>query len=449
MSEILVAIRTHIWNSDVQELAYKLYLQSINLDFVILFDETHNIADTKPFEKVSHTADMTSIKLPHWPENVNNLHYNGDYVIYKLRQEKPNYKFYFILENDAVININIEKIFKNAIQNKIDFIGHIDQIDDPIVRPFFENVLYFYPHYARVFFPFVALSSKLIDALYEERLKLKEQGNEKWIYCEAFVGSFIISHPKYHYLKLDEIADLTWFEWRNHKHIKDQRIYETPKIVHPVTSINFVRKNLMQNDIETLFSSNSTLFSGLQFEKAEEFLPILEHEIKKKKDPELLIKFWNYALEQRWISTLPAVNIAFAKPVTQSSICTFSLMQNLEQDASTVVNGIIDANTWCHTDFEENPWIMIDLLNFYEIRSILVYVRPDSFHRFRDFRIDLSIDKENWNTLYRKVNGDLPDSANLKPIIITAVRGQKAKFVKIIQENTDFLHLCQVEIYSY
>ena len=124
-------------------------------------------------------------------------------------------------------------------------------------------------------------------------------------------------------------------------------------------------------------------------------------------------------------------------------------MQNLEQDASTVVNGIIDANTWCHTDFEENPWIMIDLLNFYEIRSILVYVRPDSFHRFRDFRIDLSIDKENWNTLYRKVNGDLPDSANLKPIIITAVRGQKAKFVKIIQENTDFLHLCQVEIYSY
>ena len=450
-SDVLIAIRTHFWADEVRRLTHKLYSETIGFDFVVLVDETRGSIDVSPFEKVSHTADLSDMNLPHWPSTSLNLHYNGDYALYALRKKKPGYKMYFMLESDAVTNIDLRSLLNHCLNEDIALLAKVDQIDDPVVAECFTSIRRWFPHYARVFFPLIGASAYLIDRLYESRLIIKaEEGAEAdWPYCEAYVGAFLVSNPEFKYLNIDDIADTRDFTWLNHKHVDDPRVYKKNTIVHPVTGTNFIEKNLMANDVVSIFDYKSTLYSGIKFENPIQFMPVLEKRIKDHKNADLLIRFWNFALAEGWVKVPPAINVAFAKPAIQSSCHAASRFQDVRQDASLLVDGIIEPHSRSHTDFEPQPWVMIDLIYTYEVRNIIIYVRPFSFERFRDFRIETSLDDCEWTTIYRKDDGSIPDSGNMKPIVINFNRGNKARFVRITQENEGWLHLNQVEIYAY
>lgn len=316
--------------------------------------------------------------------------------------------------------------------------------------PWFNNT-------GKVFFPIVALSGNIIDELYEHRINIYNELKEKniniteniWPYCEVFVASAILSKNNCKIINLDDYYQTKGFNFMNHKYIYDKTLYEQNAIFHPVVGKEFIEKNLLVNDITTLFKKDSSLYNGINSMDPIEFISILEKYIKLKKDFNLLNYFWNFALQEGWINTPHIINYAFAKPALQSSTCSFSTYKDLEKDASLLVDGFLDHKSKSCTDFEMNPWVQVDLINLIYIKNILIYVRPENFHIFTNFKILFSKDGEVWNTVFLKNDNISLDSANMKPIVINFLKEEDTRFIKVVLLDTERLHLNQIEVYSY
>lgn len=451
---VLIAFRTHYWNDDLYYLAKKLYGESVNYDFYVVADETKNILNVGPFKKISHTSDMKHLQLPSWPKNYNNLHYNGDYVFYEIRRQKPDYDFYFLVENDAIINFDLDSLFENVFEDEIDIVAKIDEINSPLHAEFHQNVKRYFNNTGRAFFPVIGLSSNIIDGLYKKRLdiKIKDDAEENWPYCESFLASFALSEANCNILNLDDFYDTNDFTFMKHKYIYDPKVHRYMSVCHPVVGKEFMEKNLLVADVTSIFDKQSDLYTGINalFKMNNlSFLDFLEKKIKEKKSLKLLTEFWNFSFSEGWIKHLPAINYAFAKPAVQSSVGQYSSFNDPKLDASLVVDGFIVGGTKSHTSFEKNPWLLIDLEKIIEIRSVVIYVRPENFHIFNDFYISFSNDFNQWDIEYRKTDGIPFNSKDLKPIVISFQPGKFYRGVKITLDHEEALFLNQVEIYSY
>lgn len=448
--KILVALRTHFWNETAVFLARKLYGSTPSCDFIVLCDETNRTIDTVPFEKLSHTSDMSTLGLPAWPPGVNNLHFNGDYPLYVMREKYPDYDFYLMVEADAIINIDIERLLFHCCKEKIDVLGEVDEIDIHGTNLYHKSARKWFPITAKVFFPIVGLSGRFIDDLYKMRMAIINDGGspEDWPYCEVFLGSMVVC-SQVKRLQLSDFADIKKYCFMQHKYIHDVNVNKWGTICHPVTGKDFIERNLSVNDIAVVFDECSDLFTGLECLSPDFFYKKIEDRVKKKKNPELLLKFWNFSLEKGWISSLPPINYAFAMPATQSSVCFYSSSQDPAEDASLTVDGFITPYIKSHTDFEVRPWLKIDLCRDLEVRAIYIYISAEVYRRFVDFSIEFSEDKEKWQTVYLKNNGEELDCKDLKPIIVTFPKGNFTRYVKITQLNKDVMNINQVEVYGY
>ncbi|NHN86832.1 hypothetical protein GOB93_19835 [Acetobacter musti] len=447
---ILVAVRTHFWNEVSDCLSRKLYGQTPRCDFVILADETGRIIDTSPFEKISHTSDFSQQGLPHLPKDCNNLHFNGDYALYALRKSKPGYDLYCMVEADAILNIDVEALLNRCLEEKIDFVADISEINSPAHAEHHRNVKRWFKNTAKAFFPVIICSGTFIDKLYKKRISLiSEKDIERdWPYCETFTASMALSDDKTTVLNLRDICDISLFNFMNHKYVYDPTLYKKGTLCHPVTGKDFVKKNLLVNDVETIFDRTSNLYTGISCMDGDSFVNDLEIKIKEKKNHNLLLKFWNFAFSEGWTRQLPAINIAFAKPATQSSTCEYSFNPDLNTDASCVVDGFLNSPS-NHTDTETDPWWMVDLESNFSIRSVVIYVRPFLWNRFNNFTVMGSEDGNIWESLYQKDN-DLPlDCKDHKPVKLTFGKGHICRYIKIVQRGSEPLHLSQVEVYCY
>lgn len=452
--KILIAFRTHYWNDTVSSLAKKLFGSVAEADFCVVADETRTTISCAPFEKVSHTSDMAHLGLPHWPESYNNLHYNGDYVFYELRKQKPDYDFYFLIENDCTVNIDFDALFARITHEKLDVVAQIDEVNSPQHAEHHAPAKKWFSDTGRVFFPFVGLSGSLVDDLYSQRLSLKDKITEQnlWPYCELYVASLSLSNKKYNILNTKDVYDLKDFTFMGHKYYTDPKVLRKNSICHPVTGKEFVEKNLLVNDPIKVFYPHSDLFTGISTLASENdfsFFEHLKHKITEKRDPEMLSRFLDLAFDKGWTKHIPAMNKAFGKSAVQSSICPSSSFQDVVLDAQTVTDGIITEATKSHTAFEENPWLEVDLNENTEVRLLLIYVRPLIYDVFKDFRVTFFTDSGEENIVYQKSDGIVPDTANLKPLVLRFPRGLFAQRVRITLLQTEALFLNQVEVYSY
>lgn len=449
---VLVAFRTHYWDEITDALARKLYGQVAGLDFVVLADETHNTYDVGPFRKVSHTNQFSYLGLPDWTRGHDNiLHYNGDYALYALRHAEPNYDFYFLVENDAIINIDIEKILVNSARDGVDLIAMIDEVNSELHTEWHRNVKRWFNNTGRAFFPVVGVSAEMLDQLYQKRVNLMKEENAEadWPYCETYVASMVLSKPQAKIVNLSDIADLSDYTFMRHKYIEDPKVHIYGKICHPIAGNNFVIKNLIVNDVIDIFNHKSDLYTGVKSMNTELFVNILDEKMKEKKDHDIYYRFKDMCLLEGWVREISPINQAFARPATQSSVCHASRFPTCEKDAAQIVDGFLTTESKSHTDIEKNPWVQIDLVSSMEIRSILIYVRPNNFHKFNNFKIELSNDAVSWETVYIKSDDIVPDAADLKPIIVNFPKNLFGRFVKIQLIGFDCLHLNQVEVYSY
>lgn len=154
-----------------------------------------------------------------------------------------------------------------------------------------------------------------------------------------------------------------------------------------------------------------------------------------------------------WRGLKPEKNIALGCPAQQSSLSQWSI----GEDAGRAVSGrYADGSFAFHTDFEPNPWWMVDLRDVTSLDAIVIYNRTDACpERSSTLQVYASEDARNWTLLYdhagRPAFGGITTTgssvAGLPPLCVICT-GSSARYVKIQLVARTALHLDQIEIYA-
>ena len=209
---VAVLVRTHLLNHKLLSL-YNMLRSSPAFDTYILADETRGIIPLSRQDVISHTIEMCQDIGLAPEERGNYLWHFGDYPIYIAQRLLPQYDYYFQIEYDVQLTRNtpfyIEALINRIIShdNKpLDFFGvGLGIAGDawghaPMARNYFQDVY-------MTFFPFVGLSARAVNFLYEWR---KREAKDRpdgvdYLHCEAFVGSALIADGSFHWAELNSI----------------------------------------------------------------------------------------------------------------------------------------------------------------------------------------------------------------------------------------------------
>jgi alginate O-acetyltransferase complex protein AlgJ len=137
------------------------------------------------------------------------------------------------------------------------------------------------------------------------------------------------------------------------------------------------------------------------------------------------------------------VNIALHKSASQSSLSRWSK----STESKDAVNGVKTGKFGFHTELENDPWWLVNLENIYDLEKIIIFNRDDEYStRANHLSVLVSIDEENWNSIYTAIN-EFGGFITNKPLIINCNSNVSAKYVKIQINGRQALHLDEVEVY--
>jgi len=148
-----------------------------------------------------------------------------------------------------------------------------------------------------------------------------------------------------------------------------------------------------------------------------------------------------------------SVNVALGKTSWQSSIYKVPPGETMGgQAAGGANNGRKTGLFGFHTERQENPWWVIDLRVPYRLSGMRIYNRCDApalAARARRLRIETSLDSQNWTVLFASENGiDFGGIKDQSPLELKTPPTAVARYCKFSLDDTNFLHLDEVEIYG-
>lgn len=140
----------------------------------------------------------------------------------------------------------------------------------------------------------------------------------------------------------------------------------------------------------------------------------------------------------------PGVNIALNCRARQSSF-----YETKSETAQGAVNGNITGHFGFHTAHEHRPWWWVDLGRTESFDEIRVYNRldPGCADRSRSLEIFISDDGIEWKKVYTH-SGETFGGADGNPLRFIS-DDMSGRFVMLRLQDTNFLHLDEVEIFSY
>lgn len=194
----LVLLRAHAFDEHVSTAYATLKRFSLSNDTCLLLDVSRgDITTNVPTIRFSGERLM-KIGLPMHPEGRWAWH-AGDYALYSVFLDAPEYDFYVMIDYDVRVNFSIDDLLERVSQSSYDFVApyagfeKADWMWTAAGRHWFPRVL-------GSFFPLVVLSRRLIARCLERRLvhsravPIKEGERRRflwqnWMNCEAFVPS--------------------------------------------------------------------------------------------------------------------------------------------------------------------------------------------------------------------------------------------------------------------
>jgi beta-1,4-mannosyl-glycoprotein beta-1,4-N-acetylglucosaminyltransferase len=145
---------------------------------------------------------------------------------------------------------------------------------------------------------------------------------------------------------------------------------------------------------------------------------------------------------------IEGTNIAPRARCTQSSTCEWSVSAD---EAQRAVNGERNGAYSFHTNWEVNPYLLLDFEKVVDFDEIIVFNRIDEITcipRSRTLCVDISVDGVGW---YRVYQGG-PNQEDFGGIDGNPLRldcpGYQTRFVRLQLQETNYLHLDSVEIYK-
>ncbi len=449
--DLIVAFRTHLWNDDIAFLARRLRDASAGTRFVILADETNGVLETSPFEKIAHYSDFASFGLPNYPRR-SVLWYNADYPLYVLRAHFPKAEYFAMVEYDVSMNVDFGALMRHAQSNGIDFVAHKIAAAPP--SWFWHKTIA--PHFLAPMKALIAsmiISSRAIDALLTRRRTLLAakvpEIEADWPYCEGFIPSVIAEFPDFRMDDIGHHAELPFYDWTNPVHMKSPEANAPGTISHPVLGgMHFIDRRLAYDKPEAIFDPDSMLNRQLSFYDPVDFIGPLTRLVKSKRSFELLERFRAVAERNSWPTDGISINLAYAKPATQSSTCEWSRFREPDVDAIGANNGNINGGFGFHTAFELNPWWQVDLEQDFAITKVVVFNRLGLTGRCTRMSVSSSDDGENWLIRGAKLDDVHFGGADGNPYVFFFEVPFVARFIRISMIGEGFLHLDEVEVYG-
>jgi hypothetical protein len=448
---LVVALRTHVWNRHVAEMARRLAAAAQGVHFVILADETMAAFDTAPFAKLAHTDDFSPLGLPRYPRG-RVLWYNADYPLYLLREHFPAATHFAMVEYDVGVNIDLAALMRYAQAAGIDLLAH--NFREPL--PDWAWTKTAVAHFTQVlmaFFPLLVISARGIDHLLTRRLEICRQrapvADEDWPFCEAFIPSAIAALPDAKIEGLDGHAGTEHYRVAEPKHLNEAAATEPGTIAHPVLGGAAFAATLVNGKTpEDIFEPGSELRRRLAFCEPEDFVIALLRRLRAQPAPPAEARIAALAAELGWPAALLAPNRALNRPATQSSVSAWSNCPAPEADARGANNGRITGGAGFHTAFEDSPWWQVDLGADFAVARAVVFNRMDLCDRCTRFSISGSSDGQNFTLRAAKLDAALFGGLDGKPYVMNFSPPFTARFIRLTLIGENFLHLDEIEIYG-
>ncbi len=451
-AQLVVAFRTHLWNEDIARLARRLRHFSQGAAFVVLMDETRGPVPAGNFVTVTHNDDFSDFGLPAYPED-ESLWHNADYPLYRLRRQYPEATHYAMVEYDVAVNTDIMPMLRQAQQEAVDLIAADLGPADP-QWVWYNTVGNYYRTPLRAFIPFLVVSARGVDKMYQERRRIAAVydaagGTHKmsWPFCEAFIPSAIASLENASLRNLAAFVRLPSFKHRPEEHIDDPAMNHPGTVCHPVAGgALFVNRRLGDVTFDEMMDAQSKWRRQLEFCDPLQFGPALHNWVAQERDPDRRRAFMALAKAQRWpLHALPQ-NIALFKPALMSSSWSGNPPIALAALAAGGNNGVIDGGFGFHTEFETNAWWQVDLQHAFLITHILVFNRLDQAARCRRLRAEGSPDGKIWRVLVEKTDDALFGGVGSKPLLWELPADCVARFIRLTNVEHNYFHLDEVQI---
>jgi formylglycine-generating enzyme required for sulfatase activity len=120
---------------------------------------------------------------------------------------------------------------------------------------------------------------------------------------------------------------------------------------------------------------------------------------------------------------------------------------DVEADAAGGVDGVKNGSFGFHTDRQKQPWWQVDLQQVHSLDRVLVFNRSTARERARRLVLQISVDGKEWQSVYRHDGSLFEGAGNKKPLRIS-LGGRQTRFVRIKIDDTNWLHLSEVEVYG-
>lgn len=456
----VAAFRTYEWDEDIAKIAKRFFDACPNAARkVVLANETQGKLDV-PYEKISHTENSAQLLGLPKSSQAPILWFNNDYTIYLLRQALPGYDHYLISESDLMVNIDLDQTMDDVVRRRLDIVVHAPIISKPKWYWYRNGEAAFGERFWQVLLFFIIISDRAAEALLLARQRMAQELAEgtlkEWPFCESFVPTILKSIPDMRFGELSEYADVSNLRYRPRISLEDPRATGPGSLVHSVVGKSRYKAGLFSCSRD-YFECDSELRQmlddeALKDEPLEEFAPRLIEALRLQRDHRNLMML-NNELAARGVSLpsgagiLDPDDIAMSKPALSSSVSKWSWIQDREGDANGANAKTIQEYGF-HTDEEDNPWWMVDLMGEFLVDSITILNREAGADRFKHFQIESSLDRLDWTRRFIKLDEKPVSSDPACPWLEEFSDPFVCRYVKITLLGRGPLHLRQVRVFG-
>ncbi|MBN1819024.1 MAG: discoidin domain-containing protein [Sedimentisphaerales bacterium] len=120
-----------------------------------------------------------------------------------------------------------------------------------------------------------------------------------------------------------------------------------------------------------------------------------------------------------------------------------------QSDAAGAVDGVIDGKWGFHTEYTDNPWWQVDLLESRLIDRVVLWNRcdPGMADRMNRFTLNLSEDGTHWQVGYQHDGSVFFGKTDDMPLVVKW-DGKSARFVRVQVPGKRYLHLDEVQVFA-
>lgn len=436
----------------------------------IVVDDTHGYVEGVRYERVFRTteADMLRMGMPDEPAGKLNW-YNNDYPLLAFYEVYPDFRYYVMVEHDAVVQRNLDSLVTDLAAEEIDLVG--TPVKTPIEAwgwvPTLEP-LWSRDRLVRFLLNVAAFSARSVAYLLQQRRQLARRyaaGElSQWPLGEGFIPS-VLRDGGFRLESLDRFGSTACLDWWPPYHESDLPTLGHETFLHPVLmGKRYVESVLRYPPPETWFQPGSLLRRKLDREVPALVVPALVDALCAKRDVYGLIALRQAVDDLGWqdcafdLDTLlapfamrgDAEDLALCRFAYQSSLSPWSRAPTPAGDAAHAVNGTVSGDYGFHTFRELQPWWMVDLGRPCLVQEIRIFNRLTAESaRSNNLSIWRSANARGWTLVHRRASDTPFGGADGEPLIVPCGTGVVARFVRVELDGTDFLHLDEVEVWGF